>query len=143
MISLRFSTAIHVLLLLAHMRVGTPEQAASSALLAQSIGANPVVVRRVLAALSDAGLIRTRAGAGGGAWLARPAAKIRVSEIYAAVDDTPNIGYRKKGNSACPVGNAAPGVICGLIQNMEKAAQTELARVTLAQLVRDMEKAAA
>jgi Rrf2 family protein len=143
MTSLRFSTAVHVLLLLAHSKADSAERAAPSSVLAGSIGANPVVVRRVLASLAEAGLIQTRAGSSGGAWLARPAAKIRVSEIYAAMEEAPAIGFRKKGNAACPVGNAAPGVICGLIQGMEKSVKTELSKLTLAQLVRDMEKAAA
>jgi DNA-binding IscR family transcriptional regulator len=143
MTSLRFSTAIHVLLLLAHKKAESAERAVPSSVLASSIGANPVVVRRTLVSLSEAGLIQTKAGSTGGAWLARSPAKIRASEIYASVEEHPPIGYRKKGNSTCPVGDAAPAIICGLIQNIGRAAQTELSKTTLAQMLRDLEKAAA
>ena len=67
MTSLKFATAVHVLLLLAHKGADSPEGAVASGLLAGSIGANAVVVRRVLASLAEAKLIATRAGSNGGA----------------------------------------------------------------------------
>jgi Rrf2 family protein len=141
MTSLKFATAVHVMLLLAHEEADGPARAAASRHLAQSIGANAVVVRRVLAALAAAGLIATKAGANGGAWLARKPARIRLDEIYAAVEEPPGPGFRSKCNSQCPVGRAAPEVICGVIGAMKKAAQTTLSRRSLAGLLKDMETA--
>jgi Rrf2 family protein len=142
MTSLKFSTAIHVMLLLAHGGADCPARASASSHLAGSIGANAVVVRRVLSSLAAAGLISTRAGASGGAWLARKPSKIRLDEIYAAVEEPPGPGFRSKGNSACPVGRAAPGVICTLIGDMRKASHAVLARQTLADLAKKLEAAA-
>jgi DNA-binding IscR family transcriptional regulator len=141
MTSLKFATAVHVMLLLAHAGADAPDRAEASSRLASSIGANPVVVRRVLSSLATAKLIGTKAGSSGGAWLARKPGKIRISEIYAAVEEPPGPGFRRKGNSSCPVGRAAPGVICGLIGAMRTASEAVLARQTLADLLKKLEAA--
>jgi DNA-binding IscR family transcriptional regulator len=141
MTSLKFATATHVMLLLAHAGADGPARAVSSSFLAGSIGANPVVVRRALAGLAAAKLVETRSGAGGGAWLAAKPAKIRLSQIYAAVEEPAGPGFRATGNSACPVGRAAPGVISGLIGEMQKASQAVLARQNLADLLKKLEAA--
>src|SRR5215831_18820389 len=61
--SQRFPVAAHTLAYLAHKQATAPERAVSSAELAASMPTNPVVVRRVTALLSKAGLIATRTGA--------------------------------------------------------------------------------
>ncbi|MGA7676654.1 MAG: Rrf2 family transcriptional regulator [Rhizomicrobium sp.] len=142
MTSLKFATAVHVMLLLAHEGADAPERAAASSRLAGSIGANAVVVRRVLASLAAAKLISTRAGANGGAWLAKKPAKIRMSEVFAAVEEPAGPGFRPKGNASCPVGRAAPGVICGVIGAMRKASEGALSKLTLADLLKKLEAAA-
>lgn len=139
MTSLKFATALHIMLLLAHEKADAPARAAASRHLAGSIGANAVVVRRVLASLAVAGLISTKAGASGGSWLAKKPAKIRLSEIYAAVEKPSGPGFRPKGNTACPVGRAAPAVICGVISAMNGAAEATLARQNLADLLKKLE----
>jgi Rrf2 family protein len=141
MTSLKFATAVHVMLLLAHAGAEGPEQAVSSGFLASSIGANAVVVRRVLAALAAARLVETRSGSGGGAWLAVKPAKIRLSQIFEAVEEPTGPGFRAKGNPACPVGRAAPGVISALLGEMQKASLAVLARQNLAELLKKLESA--
>ncbi|MGL4611052.1 MAG: Rrf2 family transcriptional regulator [Trueperaceae bacterium] len=64
------STVIHVLALL---EVQSKENTTSERM-AQSIGTNPVVVRRVVGQLQDAGFVRTRLGVG-------------VAELVKPVDD--------------------------------------------------------
>ncbi|OQC68483.1 MAG: putative HTH-type transcriptional regulator YwnA [Verrucomicrobia bacterium ADurb.Bin006] len=56
MINSRFTVAIHVLCLLAHSQ----GQALTSEYIAGSVNTNPVVIRRLLAALRRAGLVRLR-----------------------------------------------------------------------------------
>ena len=143
MTSLRFATAVHIMVLLAHGKADSAGRAAPSRELASSIGANAVVVRRIMASLSEAGLIHTRSGAQGGAWLARSPGKIRMSEIYAAVEYAPSHGSLPQGNKDCPVGRAAPGIICGLVRSIDEAARTSLSKTTLAQLVKPVEAAVA
>ncbi|MBU6298365.1 MAG: Rrf2 family transcriptional regulator [Alphaproteobacteria bacterium] len=142
MTSLKFATAVHIMLLLAHTEADAPARAVASSFLAESIGANAVVVRRVLAALAAAELIATRAGASGGAWLAQKPAKIRMCDIYAAVDEPAGLGFRPKGSAKCPVGRAAPSVICDLIRTMQKASEDVLSKLTLADMLKKLEAAA-
>ena len=65
--------AVHVLTLLAL----SAEERRSSRYLAGSVATNPVVIRRLLAQLAQAGLVESAHGATGGFRLARPAAKAR------------------------------------------------------------------
>jgi DNA-binding IscR family transcriptional regulator len=139
MTSLKFATALHVMLLLAHADADTPERAVSSDYLAKSIGANAVVVRRVLAGLAAAKLVETRSGAGGGAWLATKPVKVRLSQIFEAVEEPAGPGCRTHGNPACPVGRAAPSVIAALLGEMQKASLAVLARQNLADFLKKME----
>lgn len=138
MTSLKFATALHTLLLLAHLKADAPERAAASRMIAGSIGANPVVVRRVLAALTAEGMVATRSGSSGGAWLARPASDIRLSQIYAAVEEPAGPGLRTECNHECPVGRAAPKAIGMLLQQMQQAAESVLTEQTLAGLLKQL-----
>ncbi|MGB8603097.1 MAG: Rrf2 family transcriptional regulator [Rhizomicrobium sp.] len=139
MTSLKFATALHTLLLLAHMKADAPLRAMASRTLAGSIGANPVVVRRILAQLMAAGLVQTRSGSYGGAWLTRPASQIALSEIYTAVDEPAGPGTRQDCNHKCPVGRAAPKAIAALLGQMQQAAEAVLAEQTLADMLARLE----
>ena len=65
----RFAVAIHTLLMLATKADGP----ISSDYIAGSVGTNPVLIRRLMGDLRNAGLVDSRAGATGGFVLARPA----------------------------------------------------------------------
>ena len=82
--STRFAVAVHMLTALA-VGDGAPLRSED---LAYSVNTGPVVIRGLLSRLSDAGLTRSQLGAGGGALLARPADKIRLLDVYEAVEDT-------------------------------------------------------
>lgn len=137
--SLKFATAVHTLLLLAHAKADAPERALSSRYLAASIAANAVVVRRILGLLSADGLVETRPGAGGGAWLKIAAPDIHLDRVFAAVEEPAATGFRAEGNPACPVGRAAPGVIRTLLGDMQTAAVAALQKRTLAELLKTVE----
>lgn len=76
-----FHTAIHTLVL---MDLRDVDQL-SSEKIAASIGTNPVVVRRMFGQLKAHGLVKVKAGKGGGYYLARPAAAISLWEVYLAI----------------------------------------------------------
>lgn len=136
MTSLKFATAVHALLLLAHAHADAPAKALSSRYLASSIAANAVVVRRVLSALASAGLVATKAGAYGGAWLAVPAETIALDRVFFAVEEPEGIGCRTVGNPACPVGRVAPDLVRALVREMRDATAVALQLHTLADLLR-------
>ena len=81
MIASRFAVAVHILTLVATF----DNKQLTSESMAESIGVNPVVVRTLLGKLRKAGLVRTRRGVAG-AELVRPLEKIRLLDIYLAVN---------------------------------------------------------
>jgi DNA-binding IscR family transcriptional regulator len=141
--SQRFPVAAHALVYLAHKRADRPELAVSSACLAASIPTNPVVVRRVTAMLAKAGLIATRAGSGGGAWLARAPAAITLAEVLKAVNGCAQLGCPPAGARGCPVGERIPQAVAGAIQAADEAVSERLARITVADLLAEVEVEAA
>ncbi len=97
----RFATAVHIMTLLA----GSPQDWLTSEWMAGSININPVIVRKELSVLREAGLIVSRQGKEGGTQLARKAEEISISEIYLAVKNTEVLGKKNNNpNPACPVG---------------------------------------
>ena len=81
MASGRFAIATHALAVLA-----IHDEGFSSEEVARSIQTNPAFLRRVMASLCHAGLVRAREGRGGGYTLGRAADRITLSEIYEAVE---------------------------------------------------------
>ena len=133
--SQRFPVAAHALAYLAHSGAIGPETAVSSACLAASMPTNPVVVRRVTAMLAKAGLIATRAGSSGGAWLLRPPTDIRLDEVLRAVNGCAHLGCPPPGVKGCPVGEKIPKQVAKAILAAETAAAEGLAKITVADLL--------
>jgi DNA-binding IscR family transcriptional regulator len=133
--SQRFPVAAHALAYLAHAQAFGPETAASSACIAASMPTNPVVVRRVTALLARAGLIGTRAGATGGAWLAQPPETITLDKVLRAVGGCAHFGCPPPGVKGCPVGERIPQAVGRAIAAADAAAAARLATITVADLL--------
>ena len=133
--SQRFPVAAHVLAYLAHKDAIAASSAVSSNELATSVATNPVVVRRVTAMLARAGLIGTRRGASGGAWLARPADEIGLDEVLKAVNGCAHLGVPMVGSKDCPVGERLPKAVQAAITAADAAAARQLGQVTVADLL--------
>ena len=135
--SQRFPVAAHALAYLAHAGAFAPGAAVSSAALAASMPTNPVVVRRVTAMLAKAGLIGTRAGASGGAWLlVRPEA-LSLDRVLKAVNGCAHLGCPPPGAKGCPVGERIPLQISRAIKLADLAAADRLADITVADLLKE------
>ena len=80
----RLSLALHTL---AHM-ARLPENIQTSADIAEHAGTNPVVVRRVLGHLREAGLLVSEKGHAGGWRLARAPNQITLADVYLALDES-------------------------------------------------------
>src|SRR3546814_1009040 len=76
----RLSGVLHVLLHMAE--AGGPLTSAS---LAKAMQTNPVVVRRILAGLREAGFVRSEKGHGGGWTIARDLSAITMRDVYDAI----------------------------------------------------------
>jgi len=97
----RFATAIHIMTLLAK----SPQDWLSSEWIAGSINVNPVIVRKEISVLREAGLIVSKQGKEGGSQLSKNAESITISEIYSAVKNTDVLGKKNQNpNPACNVG---------------------------------------
>jgi Rrf2 family transcriptional repressor of oqxAB len=102
MIDTRFSTALQIAIV-----VAVNEETASrctSHTLANGLNTNPSFVRKMLLPLSEADILVSSVGNGGGVRLARPAGEIRLDEIYRSVMVETKI-LRARGNipDRCPV----------------------------------------
>jgi Rrf2 family protein len=135
--SCRFAFAIHVMTVLALRR----DELCPSTLLAKTVNTNPVVIRRLLLDLQEAGLVKTVRGPAGGARLARTASRIKVRDIYRAVEEPALFAaHRRKPSKACPVGCQIESVLEELFLRASKALENELGAVTLESLVRKIRR---
>ena len=134
--SQRLPVACHALAYLAHKGAYGPKAALSSAELAASVPTNPVVIRRVTAMLARAGLIATRPGANGGAWLLAPAENIDLGRVLEAVNGCAHLGIPPAGSKDCPIGQKIPVEVGKAIDAANDAATRQLAKVSVADLLK-------
>ena len=135
--SSRFAVAIHVLTLLTQ----DPDAPATSEYIASSVNTNPVVIRRVLGGLRRAGLVRSQGGAGGGWRLAREAETITLRDVYRAVEeeDEPVFPlHHRPPNPSCPVGRHIQRALAVHFAAATRAMEDELARRTVADVLREV-----
>ncbi|MDE2491055.1 MAG: Rrf2 family transcriptional regulator [Elusimicrobia bacterium] len=128
----RFAVAVHALALIARR----PDERHCSREIAASVATNPVVIRRLLAQLQRAGLVRSSRGAEGGFLLGRPAARITLYDVYRAVEEGGFFARPEKGNDACPVARRMKGLLDGVFARVESKVAPELRRTSLADVVR-------
>ncbi len=106
--------------------------------IANSVNTNPVVIRRMLGDLREAGLVESRRGAGAGWRLARAPESITLADLYDAVEGGPVFAlHPAPPNEKCPVGHGIQSVLDPIYLNAEKVLRAELARTTVADVLRD------
>ena len=133
----RFAFAVHVLSSLAL----SPEGALNSEQLAQTVNTNPVVIRRLLLDLREAGLVETQRGPGGGARLSRIAKEISLAQIFGAVSgefqlfgEHPNVPAQ-----SCCVGRGIKEVLEGVAARAAKCVEEQYAAISLEEVVRQLQ----
>lgn len=127
--SSRVAVAVHVLALLTWRR----GEAVSSQQIARSVNTNPVVVRRIVGALRNAGLVSVQAGAAGGAQLARDPGEITLLDVYRAVEAADGLFPLPlhPPSQHCDVGANIQGALVTVFDRAEAAMEAVLAGVTL------------
>jgi Rrf2 family protein len=136
MISSRVAVAVHVLAYLAWKR----HEAATSERIAASVNTNPVVVRRIVGALRNAGMVTVQPGVGGGAQLARTPRDITLLEVYRAVEDGDDLFslHPQQPRRDCSVGGNIQAVLQGVFCRATAAMEEVLAGVTMEDVGREV-----
>ncbi len=129
----QLSGVLHVLLHMAeHERPSTSEE------LARAMTTNPVVVRRILGGLREAGLVASEKGHGGGWTIARPLEDITMLQVHEALGAAEflAIGNRTEAPS-CLVEQAVNKALGAVFDQAEAVLKAGFAAVTLAMLRQD------
>ena len=132
--SSRLSLALHALVHL-HKQ---PGEAITSSTLAQCLMTNPVVVRRVLGELREAGIVGSTKGHDGGWRLLRPAGEISLRQIYAAMGESLLIRTESDpGDIACGIVRTVNAVMGDFLADAEALLAARLDSVTLDDIARE------
>lgn len=137
-ISSRFTIAIHIF---SCIDTFGQEKKITSDFLAGSINTNPVIIRKILLQLKDAGLIEVKRGPGG-MKITRDLSEITFLDIYKAVEcveDDTLFHFHENPNSDCPVGKNIHAVLDDKLLRVQKAMEAELDSITLADVKNDLE----
>jgi Rrf2 family protein len=127
--SSRFIVAVHAMSVLARFAGKGP---VCSALVAESVHTNPVVIRRLMTELEKANLVRSVAGRSGGFELNRGADAITLADIYFAVEDENVFRMHKVDpKSSCPVAVQLGKILDQPLRAAECALHTSLAKTSI------------
>ena len=137
----KLSLALHAL---GHM-AAAPDRPMPSDDLALIGPTNPVVVRRVLGQLRDAGLVTSAKGHAGGWRLAKPAQAITVADVYRALGEhlDPAPGAGPHNPPTCAIERALHGHWDKAVELAQAALLDRLSKVSIADLSGSMADAIA
>lgn len=114
---------------------------ATSEMLARMLGTNPVVVRRTMAGLREAGYVRADKGPGGGWTLVRPLDEITLFDVYAALGASPVFALGLADDQPeCLVEQAVNAAVAGALGEAEAVLMKGLRSITLAQVAADFRR---
>lgn len=137
-ISSRFAVAVHTLSILSIYANPLP----TSDMIAGSVNTNPVVIRRILGMLKNAGLVDMKRGTGG-SYLTKPIEDISLLEVYKAVEVVEDGGLfqiHPNPNPNCPIGANIQSVIEVTMFSAQEAMENALRKVTMLDVVGDINK---
>jgi DNA-binding IscR family transcriptional regulator len=131
----RLSRMLHVLL---HM--ARHDQPFTSAQIATMLDSNPVVVRRTMAGLREAGYVRSEKGHGGGWTIACDLRKTTLLDIHKAVGGLRIFAIgNERENPDCAVERVVNAALNDAFRQAELLLNAELGTISLADLARDFD----
>ncbi|HEX5660313.1 MAG TPA: Rrf2 family transcriptional regulator [Polyangiales bacterium] len=132
----KLSGVLHVLLHMADAR-----EPITSERLAQAMNTHPVVVRRVMAGLREAGFVRSEKGHGGGWTIACELASTTLLDIYRAVGEPTLValGFDEERPS-CLVARAVNNALSETSREAEELLLRRFGAISLADLAADFSK---
>lgn len=135
----RFTIATHMLMVIALKGKDTK---VTSDFLAESVGVNPVIIRKTLSQLKKAELITVARGTGG-AEIIKNLKDISLLDIYQAVECLGKTGqlfsFHENPNPNCPVGAHIHQVLDQKLDKIQQTMEAELSQTSLEQVVADAE----
>jgi Rrf2 family protein len=135
--NVQFAVAAHIMAALGYFR----GEEISSATLAESVNADPTFVRKSLSKLSKAGLVVTKRGKSGASVLARPPRQITLLDIYRASTAPPPFAIHSYPvNKRCLVSCQLKECMSAVLSRAQYSFERSLAKITLANLVRQIQK---
>jgi Rrf2 family protein len=128
----RLAVAAHIVCVLASKR----DEYVPSGIVAASVNTNPVVIRRILAALTKAGIVASEKGKSGGSKLVRCPDEITLWQLSEALGEKHLFKiHENPENPRCKVSCGMKEALGRAFSGAEKAAQEKLSRVTVQQLL--------
>lgn len=112
------------------------EEPLKSEQVAESVNTNPVVIRRMLLDLAQAGLVVSQTGSMGGSRLATDPAKTTLLDIYQALECGGVFSlHRQPPSRDCPVGVNIETVLGEVLQEVDSAVEQVLKNITIDDVV--------
>ena len=128
----RFAVAVHVLTLMAW----SGEEPLKSEQVADSVNTNPVVIRRMLCELAEAGLVVSQTGSLGGSRLTGDPTKTTLLDVYHALECRGVFSlHRQPPSRDCPVGVNIETVLGDVLTEVDSAVEAVLAKITISDVV--------
>jgi len=113
------------------------EEPLKSEQVAESVNTNPVVIRRMLKELAEAGLVVSQTGSLGGSRLANDPAKMTLLDIYQALECRGVFSlHRQPPSRDCPVGVNIETVLGEVLLEVDSAVEQVLKNITINDVVR-------
>ena len=132
-ISSRFTIALHIFTCVETFK---DDYKVTSDFLASSINTNPVIIRKILSQLKNAGLITVARGTGGIA-PTRPISEITFYDVYQAIEPVENgdlFHFHDAPNPECPVGRNIHSLLDDKLEAIQDAMEAEMKKYTVADL---------
>ena len=132
-ISSRFTIALHIFTCVETFK---DDCKVTSDFLASSINTNPVIIRKILSQLKNAGLITVARGTGGIA-PTRPISEITFYDVYQAIEPVENgdlFHFHEAPNPDCPVGRNIHSLLDDKLKAIQDAMEAEMKKYTVADL---------
>ncbi len=126
----RLSLALHTL---SHM-ASEPARVRTSADIAEHAGTNPVVVRRVLGRLKNAGLLTSAKGHAGGWLLARAPQSITLADVYLALEESLVASPSTTDAPDCSVEHALHRRVSDVLDDVEQSLIRRLGEITIVEM---------
>lgn len=138
-ISSRFTIALHIFTCVDTFK---GEYKITSEFLAGSINTNPVIIRKILTQLKNAGLITVARGTGGIS-PTRSLKDISFYDVYQAIEPVENgdlFNFHSSPNPQCPVGKNIHALLDDKLKTIQLAMENEMKKYTLDDLRIEMQE---